>query len=77
MKARISANIKGLLTCGIIGIIFWLLPYMFSLSYTAAEFYIKYRALGMTISGITILNSIHTLILLKKWANQEGVDISG
>lgn len=66
MKSRISRNVKGILTCGILGIIFWLFPEIFSLGLTPAEFYLQYRAVGMTLFGITILTGIDTLILIKK-----------
>lgn len=66
-------DLQGILVCCVICLLFWILPAVFSsyLSCSVAEFYIKYRAVGMTMAALAIVVSIQGFHRLHKGKNKD------
>ena len=72
LKERImKKHLYQILSCGIIGLMFWVVPELLSnhIQYTAAEFYLKYRSLSMTMSCLSIIACICCLHKLREEEN--------
>lgn len=71
MEHTLKRDFQGIVTCGVLGLLFWLVPAVFSssLSIPVADIYLKYRALGMVLVSLPVLWSIFCLYRLRAGKN--------
>ncbi len=66
---HIRSYLQLLLCDGIICLVYWVIPYVFDLGCTAAEFYHKYMDIPIGAALAAIVFSIAALIRLRKISN--------
>lgn len=66
---HIRSYLQLLLCDGIICLVYWVIPYVFDLGCTAAEFYHKYMDIPIDAAFAAIVFSIAALIRLRKISN--------
>lgn len=77
MEHTLKRDFQGIVTSGILGLLFWLIPVVFSgsLSTPVADIYLKYRALGMVLVSLPVLWSIFCLYHLRTGKNNRTAKI--
>lgn len=77
MEHTLKRDFQGIAICGVLGLLFWLVPAVFSgrLSFPVADIYLKYRALGMVLASLPILWSIFCLYRLRAGKNDRTAKI--
>ena len=66
---RIRSYLQLLLCDGVICLLYWVVPYVFDLSCTAAEFYHRYIDIPIDAAFAAIIFSTAALICLRKISN--------